>query len=124
MKISTTRTPRKDWATGPMVTAAGLALAIAGLLGASPLRAEDGNHNDQHQQQQQQQQHHQQPQHHQQQPQQSQRHGNDSRQTYNHQDHGHGDYNDNQNYVYAPPPVVYEPAPAAGITLVLPIQFR
>jgi hypothetical protein len=26
--------------------------------------------------------------------------------------------------VYAPPPVVYEPAPAAGITLVLPIQFR
>jgi hypothetical protein len=111
MKTSTTLTPGKGWATGRLVTAVALALAVGSLLGTSPLRAEEAHHNDQ-----------QQPQHHQQ-PQQQQ-HGHDSRQTSHHEDHGHGGYYGNQDYVYAPPPVVYEPAPSAGITLVLPIQFR
>ena len=113
MKTSTTRTPGNGWATGRMVTAAGLALAVGGLLGASPLCAEEAHHVDQQQQQHYQQQHYQQ-----------QQRGHDSRQTSHHEDHGHGDYYGNRDYVYAPPPVVYEPAPSAGITLVLPIQFR
>ncbi|RDK01044.1 hypothetical protein [Paraburkholderia lacunae] len=51
-------------------------------------------------------------------------HGN--RQAYQHpsNDYRRGDYYGNQGYVYAPPPVVYAPESAPGITLFIPLQFR
>ena len=51
-------------------------------------------------------------------------HGN--RQAYQHpgNDHRRGDYYGNQDYVYAPPPVVYAPESAPGISLFIPLQFR
>ncbi|CAB3744406.1 hypothetical protein LMG24238_07258 [Paraburkholderia sediminicola] len=51
-------------------------------------------------------------------------HGN--RQAYQHHgdDHRRGDYYGNQDYVYAPPPVVYAPESAPGISLFIPLQFR
>ncbi|MCP2088982.1 UNVERIFIED_ORG: hypothetical protein J2Y81_005069 [Paraburkholderia sediminicola] len=51
-------------------------------------------------------------------------HGN--RHAYQHpgNDHRRGDYYGNQDYVYAPPPVVYAPESAPGISLFIPLQFR
>ncbi|MDR6499739.1 hypothetical protein ACPUER_09055 [Burkholderia sp. DN3021] len=51
-------------------------------------------------------------------------HGN--RQAYRHpgNDYRRGDYYDNQDYVYAPPPVVYAPQSTPGINLFIPLQFR
>lgn len=55
-------------------------------------------------------------------------HGN--RQAYQHPNNDHrrgdyyGNYYGNQDYVYAPPPVVYAPEAAPGITLFIPLQFR
>ena len=51
---------------------------------------------------------------------------NSNRHAYQHpgDDHRRGDYYGNQDYVYAPPPVVYAPESAPGISLFIPLQFR
>jgi hypothetical protein len=36
----------------------------------------------------------------------------------------YGDDYGNRDYVYAPPPVVYAPAPAPGVNLFIPLEFR
>jgi hypothetical protein len=115
-----------------ILTAVGLALAIGGMPMAPAFGADYGSREVQ-------QQHgandgHQQNQGH------PQQHGmgNGYRHNQGHQsDHGNrqayqrpendyrrGDYYDNQDYVYAPPPVVYAPESAPGISLFIPLQFR
>ncbi|MGF6900357.1 hypothetical protein [Paraburkholderia sp. GAS348] len=119
-----------------IMTAVGLALAVGGMSMAPAFGESNGNGNDNHEGQQQ----HgasNNYQHNQKHPQQ---HGTDNgsrqneghqsdhgnRQAYQHPDNDHrrGDYYGNQDYVYAPPPVVYAPESAPGISLFIPLQFR
>jgi hypothetical protein len=67
------------------------------------------DHKNQHEQQAQRYQHEQQTQHYQHNQYDAQR---------------HGAYDRGQDYVYAPPPIVYAPEPSLGINLFIPLQFR
>ncbi|MCG5076558.1 hypothetical protein [Paraburkholderia tagetis] len=115
-----------------IMTTVSFALAIGGMSMAPAFGADYGNHEDQ-------QQHGENDgyQHNQSHPQQHRMangyqqnhwhqwdHGN--RQAYQHpgNDYRRGDYYDNQDYVYAPPPVVYGPQSAPGISLFIPLRFR
>ncbi|GAU06793.1 hypothetical protein BamMC406_3903 [Burkholderia stabilis] len=51
-------------------------------------------------------------------------HGNWQANQYRGNDYRRGDYYDNRDYVYAPPPVVYAPQAAPGVSLFIPLQFR
>ncbi|MGO4332573.1 hypothetical protein [Cupriavidus sp. M-11] len=122
MNTSTTRSRRVRPATVKAAAAFGLALAL-GVVSTAPAFGDDHhpgqNHGNQHA---------------------SSRQGHNGNgqgnQRYDHaRDHHdyhdyrgyrdyHGNYYDNQRYVYAPPPVAYVPQPAPGISLFFPLQIR
>jgi hypothetical protein len=100
MKTSMTRAPDKGALRARLLSASGLALAIACLVTTAPLQAEEAHHG-------------------------AQQHGQAHaapRQAYRHDDHRRGGhaYGD-QDYVYGAPPVVYAPQEAPGINLFLPL---
>lgn len=115
-----------------IMTTVSLTLAIGGMSMAPAFGADYGNYYDN------QQQHGANDgyQHYQSQP--KHRTGNGYWQNHGHQwDHGNrqvyrnpgndyrrGDYYDNRDYVYAPPPVVYAPQSAPGVSLFIPLRFR
>ncbi len=99
MKTSITRAPGKSPMRAGCLRTAGLALAIAGILTAAPLRAESHHGGQQH----------------------AQRHA--PRQVVRHDYHRHGGdgYGDRDGYGYDGPPIVYGPGAAPGINLFLPL---
>ncbi|MGF6604113.1 uncharacterized protein HemX [Paraburkholderia sp. GAS448] len=139
MRNTEMRTARKGSTKARIVTASAVTLAI-GCLSMAPALGADYNHQEnqqqttngqnhynqgnrqdqknQHGQQAQRYQHEQQTQHYQHEQQ---------TQHYQHDQYDaqrHGDYYRGQDYVYAPPPVVYAPEPSPGINLFIPLQFR
>ena len=115
MKTPATQAACMGSTSAKIVVALGLTLAISGM-SMAPAFGEDNNYYRQGQQQRGTNGGYQHDQGHQR--------GHGDRQTYQRNVHRHGDYYGNQDYVYAPPPVVYAPEPEPGITLFLPLQFR
>ncbi|WP_090682599.1 hypothetical protein [Paraburkholderia phenazinium] len=103
MKTSFTRTPDKSATRPRLLSASGLAVAIACLVMAAPLQAQEEHHGGQ---------------------QHAQGHG-APRQAYRHDDHrhyGHAYGNSGYGYQgYDAPPLVYAPQAAPGISLFLPL---
>ncbi|KAA1004305.1 hypothetical protein FVF58_32325 [Paraburkholderia panacisoli] len=132
MKIPAVRAACTGSMKTRIMTAVGLALAIGGM-SIAPAFGE-GNGNQEGQQQHDANNNYQHKQGHPQQhgmdngSRQNQGHQSDhgNRQAYQHpnNDHRRGDDYGNQDYVYAPPPVVYAPESAPGISLFIPLQFR
>ena len=101
MTTSITAPLARDCTRGKWATSAGLAIALACLLTAAPLRAADVHRGG---------------------PQHAQRHA--PRQAYRHDNYrgGGGYYNGYPGYLYgAPPPLVYGPPVVPGINLFLPL---
>jgi hypothetical protein len=148
MRSTELRTACKGSIKARIVTASAVTLAI-GCLSMAPALGEDYNHQEnqqhttngenhynqgnrqdhknQHEQQAQRYQHEQQAQRYQHE-QQTQRYQHEQQtQHYQHDQYDaqrYGDYYRGQDYVYAPPPVVYAPEPSPGISLFIPLQFR
>ena len=103
MKTSFTRTPDKSATRSRLLNAPGLTVAIACLVTAAPLQAQEDHHGGQ---------------------QHAQGHG-APRQTYRHDDHhrdGHAYGDSGYGYQgYEAPPLVYAPQAAPGISLFLPL---
>ena len=100
METSITHAPLKRPARTKWLTTAGLALALACLFIASPLRAEYGHRGGQ-----------------------QHNRGHDVRQEgYRHDDRRRGnEYGRNEGYLYGAPPIAYGPEAAPGINLFLPL---
>ncbi|MDN7615279.1 MULTISPECIES: hypothetical protein [Burkholderia cepacia complex] len=139
MKIPEVHTAFIGSMTTRIMTTVGLALAIGGMSMAPAFGADYGNYENQQQYGANDgyQRYPSQPQQHRMGDGYWQNHGHQwdhrNRQVYRHpgNDYRRGNYYDNRDYMYAPPPVVYAPPPVVyapqsspGVSLFIPLRFR